>query len=121
MGKVLGPNATVEHALPTLNDKREYVRVIFANMAECRRLHGDAWVTIGITGEGKAPNHKIHWEEIAVEANLFGAFNGKRPMKNADIESQTWSGAAIDIKAVQLLMGTLNGFPLPKKQVRSAP
>jgi hypothetical protein len=122
MTKFLEEDATIADVLPTLTNKEEYVRVVFGNMAECKRRFGNASVRIGIAGDGKAPYHRVSYRNSADVEIPFGAFVGKNPFKNeARVHDDTWSSVSVTMAEIQALMGELRHFEIKSPPKPPAP
>jgi hypothetical protein len=111
MATILQPDATVADALPHIVKKEEYVRIIVANMARCRRVHGNALVRIGIAGDGANPSHRVSYTSKAGREIAYGAYAGSMAFKNAArMHDKSWSAAAMSFEEVQDLLGSLRQF-----------
>ena len=104
------PNATIETIRHLLDDPEKFVRVVLGNMVPCRKEHGNAFVRIGITGEGKVPYHKIVWDDEAGAEQLYGSFDGKVMDEKYKVHVSTWSTARMSYEEVQALLGSIRGY-----------
>ncbi|RAZ88505.1 hypothetical protein DPM33_23560 [Mesorhizobium hawassense] len=55
----LPEDATVLYVVRTLDNPRVYVEGLFNKMHDYKRLHGSAFVRIGITGGGRIPHYRL--------------------------------------------------------------
>jgi hypothetical protein len=111
VANLLQPDATINDALPNIIAKEEYVRQIVGNLMQCKRVHGNASVRIGITGDGTAPYNRISYLNDADKEIAFGAFVGASPFKNTmRVNDDTWSTASMTFAEVQALLGELRQF-----------
>ena len=67
--------ATVRDTLP---DPEKFARTVLGTMRPCLKEHGNAHVRIGITGEGKAPYHKVIYFDSQGAEQLYGSFAGRK-------------------------------------------
>jgi hypothetical protein len=111
MANLLQHDATINDALPTIIEKEEFVRLILGNLMQCKRLHGNASVRIGVTGDGTAPYHRISYYNDAGIEVASGAFIGGSPFKNVTrVNDDTWSSTATTLAEVQAILGELRQF-----------
>ena len=95
----------------SLEKPEEWLRVTLQNMANCRSVHGNCMMQIGITGTGRRPFHKVAYIDEAGTIKIFGAFDGRNPFTGVDIhDGSTWSNVATSFQDVQQVLGKLRGF-----------
>jgi hypothetical protein len=80
-------DVVISDILPTLDNPEQYVRGVFGNMVEYRKVHGTAVVRIGTTGRGIAPHYRVQVEHSAIgelagyldddPSGYFMAFHGR--------------------------------------------
>ena len=124
MANLLQRDATITDALPTITAKEEFLRLIVGNLAECKRLHGNAMVRIGVTGGGAVPYNRISYLNGSGTEVASGAFLGGAPFKNAArVDDDSWSSAAMTLPEVQALLGEIRKFkpnhPAPEPHISS--
>ena len=81
---MLTDEATVADVAGKLNKLTEYIRRVVEHMWECKRQCGMAFVRIGVTGAGRAPNYRIEYrgkEHLWV----FGVHNGLSHRKDESL------------------------------------
>ena len=145
----LADNVTIADltASNTLDDPVEYVRQVFGNMIDCRRQWGTAFVRIGTTGRGIAPNYRVAPEapetpgldtgegvQAAIEEiealsksidrhGQYAAFHGRSHRQlqwgTKELREEHWSAARMSHDEVQTLLGSLRGFK--RRQAASPP
>jgi hypothetical protein len=94
----------------TLTDPERHVANVLHTMAECRREHGNAHVRIGITGEGKAPFHKVLYRAPDGQEHLFGSYFGRNKDEKYQVHEHTWSTNSMSFEEVQHLLGEIRGY-----------
>jgi hypothetical protein len=84
-------------------------------MRPCWREHGNAYVKIGITGEGKAPFHKVtYFDESGLE-NLYGWFANSVMGAPSDAEKNSFSTASMSYEKVEQLIASIRGFVIKSR------
>lgn len=71
----LPSDATIRSIVCRLNHPLRYVLNVYTHMWSCKRKFGNASVTIGATGEAKAPHYKIEYSNDRGQ-HLFGIYRG---------------------------------------------
>jgi hypothetical protein len=108
--KDIPKDATIRNVLPTLSNKDEYVRVVLGHMSECKKQHQNAFVRIGVTGQGKIPSHKIVYADPAGSEVFFKAWGEETLFTDVKIHENTWSTARMSWDEVRDLLGEIRGF-----------
>lgn len=103
-------DATVDSISDRLDNPEKFARTVLGTMHPCLKEHGNAYVRIGITGEGKAPYHKVVYTDEAGEERLFGSFASKVMDTTYRVHEQTWSTARSSYAEVQALIATITGY-----------
>jgi len=70
-------DAIVSDIYSGLDDKDQFLRNLYHNMCEYRKVHGSVFVTIGISGRGHYPNYRLSPDEETRKLemdNLFASF-----------------------------------------------
>jgi hypothetical protein len=110
----LKKDAIIADVLPTLVNPEVYVCAVLGNLSRCRKTHGNAYVKIGITGQGKFPSHKVLYTDAAGKEATYGAFDHNRPFTDVNIQERTWSTVSMTFVEVQQLLGEIRGYK-PRK------
>ena len=93
----------------------DYLRRIIGRLSSKQdRGHGaeeTAWVRIGITGDGKAPNYRIEFKtDDPPFYGISGSYNGlsHRELVNEDIlEEGNWSSERMSLRDIQKFLAQL--------------
>ena len=114
--KNLPADSTIKTVLGSLEKPETYVCTVLENIHACRKAAGTdhVQVRIGIMGTGKLPNHRIDFVDADGAKQCFGAFDGKHPFKDVDIQEATWSNASMTYGEVRQMLGDMRGFKLAK-------
>ena len=107
---VIRPDSTLVDIEATLLDAEKLVATVLLTMGPCRKEHGNASVRIGITGEGKAPFHKVSYVDEAGKETLYGSFFGKKKDEVYEVHERTWSTVAMTYDEVRSQLGRIRGF-----------
>jgi hypothetical protein len=110
MGDRIEPEATIASIQHLLADQEKFVRTVLGSMAKCRREHGNAFVRIGITGEGKVPYYKLIWDDGVGVEQLYGSFGGSVMDEKYKVHVDTWSTTRMSYKEVETLLGSIRGY-----------
>lgn len=102
--------ATIESIADKLDNPEKFARTVLGTMHPCRKQHGNAYVRIGITGEGKAPYHKVVYDDEDGSERLYGSFAGKVMDEKYLVHEDTWSSARMSYEDVQALIGSISGY-----------
>jgi ribulose bisphosphate carboxylase small subunit len=108
--KDIRKDATIREVLPTLLRKEEYLRVVIGHMSECKKQHQNAFVRIGVTGQGKVPSHKIVYDNPDGKETFFKAWGEETLFTDVKIHESTWSTARMSWEEVRDLLGEIRGF-----------
>lgn len=107
---VIAPDSTLEDVEPTLLDAEKHVANVLWTMGACRKENGNALVRIGITGEGKAPFHKVTFLSGDDSEQLYGSYFGRNKDETYQVHERTWSTRAMSYEEVQAQLGRIRGF-----------
>ena len=107
-------DATIESIRPLLDDPAKFARTVAGTMHPCQKQHGSAFVRIGITGEGKAPYHKIVYDDGNGDEQLYGSFAGKVMDETYKVHDHTWSTARMSLADVENMIGSITGYKGPR-------
>lgn len=113
--KDIPKDATIRDVLPTLSNKEEYVRVVVGHMSECRTQHQNAFVRIGVTGQGKIPSHKIVYDDPAGPEVFFKAWGEETLFTDVKIHQDTWSTERMSWEEVRAVLGEIRSFKPAKR------
>lgn len=116
--EVIAQDSTLEDVEPTLLDAEKLVSNVLWTMGACRKENGNALVRIGITGEGKAPYHKVTFLSDDGVEQLYGSYFGRKKDEAYQVHARTWSTRAMTYEEVQLQLGRIRGF-VKKPTVRA--
>ena len=75
-GDIVAADATIRDIVGRLNKPAEYLRRVLEHMYECKREFGTAFVRIGVTGNGRAPNYRIEYSKDSFSQRIFMVYNG---------------------------------------------
>lgn len=103
-------DSTLEDLLRSLSNPEERIRSVLATMMPCRRAHGNAHVRIGVTGEGKAPYHKVFYLDENGKEELFGTYYGERRDNSFQAQEKAWSTRSSSIEEIQALLGSIRSY-----------
>ena len=106
----IAADSTLEDVQATLLDPEKHVANVLWTMGACRREHGNAYVRIGITGEGKAPYHKVVYLDAEGREQLFGSYFGRKKDDTYQVHEATWSTRSSSYDEVSQLLGRIRGF-----------
>ena len=106
----LAKDATIKTVVPTLLKPEEYVRVVIGHMSACRLKHKNAFVRIGITGQGKIPSHKVVYDDLTACEILYKAYGEETEFTDTEIHISTWSSARMAYDEVSRLLGEMRGY-----------
>ena len=106
----ISPDSTLEELLSSLATPEEQVRSVLATMGPCRKAHGNAHVRIGVTGEGKAPYHKVFYRTGEGTEELFGTYYGERRDDSFQAGRSAWSTRSSSYEEIQTLIGSIRGY-----------
>jgi hypothetical protein len=110
----------------TLNKPEPFIRQVVEHMHDCRRRHNGAWLRIGVTGEGRAPNYRLEYMDGKF-FKVFAAYNGlshkqtdyaewdinldfdkpSPPRPDRLLRGEHWSSQAMELEAVAALLGAV--------------
>jgi hypothetical protein len=107
---VIAPDSTLEDVESTLLDAEKLVANVLWTMGACRKENGNALVRIGITGEGKAPFHKVTFLSDDGVEQLYGSYFGRNKDETYQVHERTWSSRAMTYEEVQTQLGRIRGF-----------
>jgi hypothetical protein len=109
---VLPKDATVETVWPTLTHQRDYVGGILHKMRQCLREHGNAYVSIGITGSGQKPYYRITFQVPSYEVpQIFGSYyDNHDPLEIAFADTSNWSLASLSYDSLLDLFARKTGY-----------
>jgi hypothetical protein len=115
----VGRNATIGDVVGRLLKPEEYVRSVLGHLHDCKRKHGAAWVRIGVTGEGKAPNYRTESDPGSgpEDARVYESFNGlsHKALSNEEtLLDENWSLKATLLEAIAELLGQIRSRPSRK-------
>lgn len=124
---------TLEDCIETVREPERYLRGILRNMLDCKREQGTAFVRIGLTGEGIAPNYLVTSNESDPDGFPFGsakymrAFNGRTHhslfLKDHQLIGCSWSRDVAEGARVYDLLKAVKGevsHPTAAKSARLA-
>ena len=119
-------DATITDIVESLKRPVEYVRRVYGNMLDFEKEHGAAFVRIGMTGRGIAPNYRIEPGELDnylddkwLDCSAFSGLSHKKSDWGIyDLRGEHWSVKGMNCNEVQTLLGSLRNF---KKSGRNAP
>lgn len=103
-------DATIDSISDLLENPEKFARTVLGTMHPCLKEHGNAFVRIGITGEGKSPYHKVIYDDGDGHEHLYGSFAGKVMDQTYKVHEQTWSTVRSSYADVQDLIGTITGY-----------
>ena len=106
----LPKDATLEDVTDTLLEPKKHVLNVLFTMDECRREGHAPLVRIGITGEGKAPYHKLTYLDANGEEQVFGSYYGKNRDEKYLVHESTWSTKTMTRDEFANLLGRLRGY-----------
>ena len=98
-------DATIRDVLPTLTNADEFVRVVLGHMSECRMQHLNAFVRIGVTGQGKVPSHIIVYDDASDQEHLFKGWSESTPFEEPNFRGDNWSRTRMSWDEVRTLRG----------------
>ena len=77
MSDIIPADATIASIAQahTLNRPLRYVLNVYTHMWSCKKKFGNAFVRVGITGEGKAPHYRIEYSNDR-GISIFGVYRG---------------------------------------------
>jgi hypothetical protein len=106
----VGRNAMIADVVGRLLKPEEYVRSVLRHLYDCKRKHGAAWVRIGVTGEGKAPNYRTESDPGSGpdDARVYESFNGlsHKALSNEEkLVDENWSLAPTPLETIAELLG----------------
>ncbi|WP_151972677.1 hypothetical protein [Erythrobacter sp. EC-HK427] len=107
---MIEPDATIGSIADKLDNAEKFARAVLGTMHPCLKEHGNAHVRIGITGEGKAPYHKVVYDDVDGCEQLYGSFAGKVMDEKYLVHEDTWSAKRMSYGDVQALIGALTGY-----------
>lgn len=110
MRDTIDPNATIRTVIDSLHDSDKYVRTVFGTMHPVWKAQGNAFVRIGITGEGKVPYHKVVFDDANGVEQLHGSFDGEVKDEKYQVHQNTWSTSRMSYEEVRDLLGEIRGF-----------
>lgn len=111
MGRdAIAADSTLDDVEGSLLDAEKHVANILFTMGECRKVYDNAYVPIGITGEGKAPYHKVVYRDADGAEHLFGSYLGRNRDETYQVHQSTWSTRASSYEEVRNLLGRIRGF-----------
>jgi hypothetical protein len=88
--------------------------VVIGHISECRTQHQNAFVRIGVTGQGKVPSYKIVYDDPAGHEVFFKAWGEETLFTDVKIHENTWSAARISWDEARDLLGEIRGFKAAK-------
>ena len=103
-------DATIESIQHLLDNPEKFTRTVLGTMRPCLKQHGNAYVRIGITGEGKAPYHKVVFTDASGAEQLYGSFAGKVMDETYKVHERTWSAARMSYAEAEGLLGSITGY-----------
>ena len=115
----LAQDATLEDVAGTLLDPQKHVLNILHTMDECRREGHEPLVRIGVTGEGKAPYHKLTFIDENGQEQLYGSYYGRNRDEKYQMHQSTWSEKTMTRDEVAELLGRLRGYKPGQFKVRA--
>ena len=95
----LKTDVTIRDVRPTLTNPENYVVTVLSHLMECRRLHDNGQVRIGITGQGRVPSHKVMYRDTNGKEVLCKAYAEDNPFTEI-IQEHTWSTASMNIEEI---------------------
>ena len=98
------PDATLWDALPTLKDPHGYVDRVLIRMNECAAAHGEAYLRLGTSPQGKGlyPSFRVTYH-AGGEEKIFDSYNDNGtsfPKPYDKIVPGDWSTTAMGIHEV---------------------
>ena len=110
MSQSLRPDATLRDVRHSLLEPEKLLRDILSTMNDCRREKGNCLVRIGITGEGKAPYHKVAYLDGHGQEQLYGSYFGRNRDEKYQVHTDTWSTKTMTYEEVQQVLADVTGF-----------
>ncbi len=105
MAAKIAYDAKLADIVPHLHDPTAYLLWVKARLAQCRKLHGNAFVRIGRRGSGLYPCFRIHYLENGVERHFGSCIDSGKPFTGAEERSTAWSTHATSIDDLRDLLG----------------
>jgi hypothetical protein len=127
---IVAADATIRDVVGRLNKPAEYLRRVLEHMYECKREFETAFVRIGVTGNGRAPNYRIEYSKDSSGHWTYAVYNGlshqqiddlgdlgefllapleeieiKRPDRS--LQREHWSSRAMQWDEVAIVLGEL--------------
>jgi hypothetical protein len=100
----LSKSATIGDVWSSLTYPRQYVAAVRHKLLQCDREHGNAHVSIGITGSGQKPCYRIFWRHGGNEV-VWGSFwDQGTPLDIDDAVTANWSDASMSFIEVDSLL-----------------
>lgn len=111
----IASDSTIADVVEKLNKPVEYVRRVLEKLEQCRRVHGDAQVRVGVLSRPECPNYlieyskedpKTHQVTVRAEAAYSGSTHRELAPRHIE-EAKNWSPEEMNITAVAALIGRL--------------
>ncbi|MCC6918169.1 MAG: hypothetical protein IT548_03140 [Alphaproteobacteria bacterium] len=101
----LPSDATIATVWPTLTHQRDYVANTRHKAGQCAKMHGNAYVRIGVTGSGQKPCYRIFYLTPDGAEKIFGSYwDNHSPLDNERAINTNWSTAAMSFAQLDALM-----------------
>jgi hypothetical protein len=113
----LPPDATIRSEMHKLGNRKGYIRGVFGRVHECKTIHGNATVRIGVEGKGLMPYYRVLFVNSDDGAEvIFGAFYGDShaEFKTDEAPNKRWSSASMTYDEVEQLLGEIRNFKRKK-------
>lgn len=105
---MLDPNATISSIWALLADGRLYTARVYQMARKCENEHGNASITIGVTGTGQKPCYRVTYVTDDGAHNIWGSFwDMGDPLENEQAINQNWSGQSMTIAEVKALLESI--------------
>lgn len=114
MSEKIPANSTVASIWTRLTNQRDYVAGVRHKAERCRKVHGNAYVKIGVTGSGQKPCYRVSYMTADGAEKIFGSYwDMHEPLDNERAVNTNWSTAAMTFQEIHTLM--LEKHPPNKK------
>jgi hypothetical protein len=119
-----GAQTIIAHLRHRLDDPEPYVRAVLANLWDCKRQNGDAFVRIEVgsgLGPPDYPTESLADEETG-QTMITGGFSGRthKPLPDAKVQLLgRWSDDTVSLDEIAGFLGEIRNFN-PKRKSRAA-